>query len=586
MTSNQIRKEFVDFFVKKNHKLIKGSSLIPIDPSVLFTSAGMQQFKPYFLGEKSLYGNRTISVQNCLRTSDIDNVGDSTHLTFFEMLGNFSFGDYFKKEAIEFAFEFLTQNLKLPKDKIWITYFKGDKDIPEDKESLALWQELGISKDRIIGFGRQDNFWGPTGNQGPCGPTAEIHFDLTSKPCKLKGKCLPNCECHRYVEIWNLVFNQYFQNEKKELSLLKQNGVDTGMGLERLAMAVQGTTTLFETDLFWSIIQTIEEVCSKDYADEQASFRIIADHLKAAAFLIEAGIVPAKIDRGYILRRILRRAIRHAKRIELQDNGFEIILDEIFNMYQKLISSKDRIISVINEEKDDFEKARLAGLKEFKKKNIKGLDSPTGAYFYETHGLSIEDQKGLAKEIDIPVTITEEGLNEELRKHQEISRAGAQKKFGGIGINDIEDENDRYKATKLHTATHLLHQVLRQVLGNGVQQMGSDITPERLRFDFSFDRKVDAEELKQVAEIVNDIINKNLVVEKREMKYNDAIAQGALAFFKERYPEIVNVYFVRDFSKEVCAGPHVQNTSELGHFIILKEEAVGAGIRRIKAILK
>ncbi|MDD5621424.1 MAG: alanine--tRNA ligase [Candidatus Pacebacteria bacterium] len=580
MNSFDTRKAFLDFFVSKGHKEVKASSLIPTDESVLFTTAGMQQFKPYFLGEKSPYGNMVTTCQKCMRTSDIDNVGDVNHLTFFEMLGNFTFGQYFKKEAIQYAYEFLIDTLKLPKDRIWITYFKGDKDVEKDEESIKIWKELGISEDRMIGFSREDNFWGPTGNEGPCGPTTEIHYDLTGINCSLGDKCLPNCSCKRYVEIWNLVFNEFYQDKGKKLTPLKQNGVDTGMGLERLCMALQGKTILFETDLFDGIIKEIEKVSGKKYEDFQSSFRIIADHLKSAMFLIEAGILPGKNDREYILRRILRRAIRHAKNIGLKD--FNSILEKIFDIYEdiypEIIAGKERIISVIDEEKLKFEKTLEKGLKEFEKLSF--INSEKAFYLYESYGFPIELTIELAKEKNINVDLKE--FDDLQKKHQEISRAGAQKKFGGLGIDIVLDEKDRKEMTKLHTATHLLHQALRQILGEEVKQMGSDINPERLRFDFSFKRKLEKEELEKIENLINEKIKEGLEMKKEEMKYEDAIKSGALAFFKEKYPEIVNVYSIGNFSKEICAGPHVDNISELKCVKILKEEAVGAGVRRIK----
>jgi alanyl-tRNA synthetase len=605
MNSFETRKAFLDFFSSKDHKIVNGSSLIPTDPSVLFTTAGMQQFKPYFLGEKSPNGDIVTSCQKCMRTSDIDNVGDATHLTFFEMLGNFSFGKYFKKEAINYAYEFLTKELGLDKEKIWITYFKGDENVKQDRESFKIWEEIGIPKQRIIGFGKEDNFWGPTGNEGPCGPTSEIHFDLTGIPCSLGDKCLPNCECKRFVEVWNLVFNEFYQNNQKQLSLLDQKGVDTGMGLERLCMALQAKTNLFETDLFLPIIEAIGRASGKNYDDFKPSFRIIADHLKAAIFLIEAGILPGKNEREYILRRILRSTIRHAKKIELKD--FNPILEEIFkiygDVYPEIVENKERIIFVINEEKESAEKIIIKGSETFEVRTGGNVSADVAAIpiesiepnkpriitgkqaflMYQSDGLSIEQIQQLARERNMEVDI--EGFNECKKKHQEISRAGAQKKFGGLGIDMVDNEGDKEEMKKLHTSTHLLHQALREVLGNDVKQMGSDITPERLRFDFSFSRKVEKEELEKIEKIVNEQIKKGLNVKKEEMKYENAIASGALAFFKEKYPEIVNVYSIGDFSKEVCAGPHVENISNLGYLKILKEEAVGAGIRRIKAKL-
>jgi alanyl-tRNA synthetase len=607
--SNSLRKEFLKFFEEKGHKIVPSSSLIPTDPSVLFTTAGMQQFKPYFLGEESPYGKKVASCQKCLRTSDIDSVGDKTHLTFFEMLGNFSFGAYFKKETIELALEFLTTNCKLPIDKLWFTYFRqvpsadstsspqasSGQAIPEDLESKKILLELKIPEERIIGFGKEDNFWGPTGDEGPCGPTVEIHFDLTGKPCEKKDKCVPNCDCGRFVEIWNLVFNEYYQNEEKKLTPLQQKGVDTGMGLERLAMVVQEKPSIFETDLFLPLIEEIELNCKKTYQENPAAFRIIADHIKASAFLIQEGIQPSKVERGYILRRLLRRSIRYAKLIELSENGLIAVAKKTIDVYKKtypeLESKREEIITIIQGEKEKFSQTLQKGLKEFEKLIESGkkiIEGERAFYLYETYGFPLELTQEMAKEKGVEVDV--DGFYEAQKKHQEISRAGVERKFGGVGIEKIESAEEREKVTKLHTATHLLHQALRVVLGEEVRQMGSDINPERLRFDFSFSRKLSEEEIKKVEDLVNQKIQEDLPVKKREMKFEEAIKSGALAFFRERYPEIVTVYLIGDpsgqvFSKEVCAGPHVEKTGALGQFKIIKEESVGAGIRRIKAIL-
>jgi len=592
--SNSLRKEFLNFFEKKGHKVVPSSSLIPTDPSVLFTTAGMQQFKPYFLGEKSPYGNKVTSCQKCLRTSDIESVGDETHLTFFEMLGNFSFGAYFKKETIEFALEFLIKICGLSMENLWFTYFKGEGNVPEDLEAKEALIEAGVPKEKIIGCGREDNFWGPTGIAGPCGPTIEIHVDLTGQSCSKNTECLPNCECGRFVEVWNLVFNEYYQNEQKELSQLKQKGVDTGMGLERLAALVFNKNNLFETDLFLPLIQEIEINSQKDYQAFPSAFRIIADHVKASAFLIAEGITPSKVERGYVLRRLLRRAIRYGKMIELKEKGLVLIASKVIDIYKdfypELEKNKEQIFTAIQEEEEKFGKAINKGLKEFQKflqEGRKEINGEEAFFLYETYGFPLELIEEIAQEKGIK--IDKEGFYQAQKKHQEISRAGAKRKFGGVGIEYIETEADKEKVTKLHTATHLLHQALREVLGKEVRQMGSDINPERLRFDFSFSRKLTPEEIKKVEDIVNQKIKESLPVIKKEMPFQEAIKAGALAFFKERYPDVVSVYFIGDpskaFSKEVCAGPHVQNTSELGEFKIIKEESVGVGVRRIKATL-
>ncbi len=589
MNSRDIREKFLKFFEKRGHKIVPSSSLIPEDPSVLFTTAGMQQFKPYYLGEPSPYGKNVASCQKCFRTSDIDEVGDERHLTFFEMLGNFSFGGYFKKEAIELAFEFLISELKLPLERIWITVFKGEKDIPEDKESAKIWQNLGIKKEKIFGFPKSENFWGPTGTQGPCGPTTEIHYQVRENPCQKGKDCIPNCECSRFLEIWNLVFNEYFQDERKNLTPLKQKGVDTGMGLERLAQVCQRTKTVFETDLFLPIIQEIERISSISYNLKPKPFRIIADHAKASAFLISEGVLPSNVERGYVLRRILRRAIRYGRILNLPKGFLPQIMKKAIEIYQDIYpqvkEKEEEILVVVKNEQERFEKTLERGLKEFEKqvgkikeKNLKEIPGKVAFDLYQSFGFPLELTKEMAKEKGL--LVDEKGFFEEFKKHQEISRAGAEKKFGGIG------KAPSYEAIKLHTATHLLHAALRKILGPHVKQMGSDITPERLRFDFSHPQKLTEEEIKKIEDLVNEKIKENLEVKKEEMTYEEAIKSGALSFFKEKYPQRVTVYTIGDFSKEICAGPHVKRTGELGHFKIVKEESAGAGIRRIKAVLK
>lgn len=588
MDSRKLREKFLNFFEKKGHKIVPSSSLIPDDPSVLFTTAGMQQFKPYYLGIPSPFGKNVASCQKCFRTTDIDEVGDERHLTFFEMLGNFSFDGYFKKEAIEMAFEFLTKECKLSVENLWITVFKGEGEVPKDEESPKIWQKLGIKKEKIFGFSRKDNFWGPTGKEGPCGPTTEIHYQLRTEPCQKGKNCIPNCECSRFIELWNLVFNEYFQDESGKLSLLPQKGVDTGMGLERLAMVCQGKTNVFETDLFFPILKEIEEKSgsSKEY---QRQKRIIADHIKAAVFLISEGVFPSNVGRGYVLRRILRRAIRFLKILNLEKSLLLSLAKKVIEIYKDIYwqvkSKEEEILTVIQKEAEKFEKTLERGLKLFeseiqkcKLKNLKEIPSKTVFDLYQSFGFPFELVKEMAKERGF--LVNEEAFQEELEKHKEISRVGAQKKFGGIG------KSPTYQATKLHTATHLLHAALRQIFGEKVVQAGSDITPERLRFDFTFDRKLTKEELKKVEDLVNQKIKENLEVKREEMSLKEALEMGALAFFKEKYPERVTVYTIGDFSKEICAGPHVKKTGELGRFKIVKEEGAGAGIRRIKAILE
>lgn len=586
MASKELRKKFLKFFEKKGHKIVPSSSLLPTDPSVLFTTAGMQQFKEYYLGKSSPYGNRVASCQKCFRTSDIESVGDAKHLTFLEMLGNFSFGDYFKKETIEWALQFLIEDCKLKIDNFCFSFFKGEKDIAEDKESLEILKNLGIPKEKIYGFGRGDNFWGPTGLEGPCGPTVEIHYDLTEKPCQKGaqtssgGGCIPNCECGRFVELWNLVFNEYYQDQKGKLTLLKQKGVDTGMGLERLAMICQGKFSVYETDLFLPIIK---EIRGSDLSLTPRAVRIIADHIKGAVFLISEGIFPSNVERGYILRRILRRAIRFGKLLNLPKHFLIPLAKKVIEIYKdiypEILSKETDILTILQNEEEKFTKTLERGLKQFEKISAKGEISGLDAFhLFDTYGFPLELTQELAKEKGLAVDV--KGFNKAFEKHREVSRAGKEKKFGGVG------KETTYEATKLHTATHLLQAALRKVLGNYVKQMGSDINPQRLRFDFFHPQKMTQEEIKEVENLVNQKIKENLEVKKEETSYEEAIKLGALAFFKEKYPERVSVYLIGNFSKEICAGPHVKRTSELGEFKIIKEESLGGGLRRVRAILK
>jgi alanyl-tRNA synthetase len=482
MNSNELRKKFLNFFEKRGHKIVPSSSLIPTDPSVLFTTAGMQQFKPYYLGEPCPYGPNVASCQKCFRTSDIDEVGDERHLTFFEMLGNFSFGGYFKEEAIEYAFEFLFRELKLPIERAKFTVFKGDEEVPEDKESPRIWQKLGVPKEKIVGMGREDNFWGPTGLEGPCGPTTEIHIDG--------------------IEVWNLVFNEYYKDREGKLTPLKQKGVDTGMGLERLAMILQNKNSVFETDLFEPIIK---ELRIRNYElGNVRSERIIADHIKGAVFLISEGILPSNVERGYVLRRILRRAILHSKILNLPKNSLieaaKKVIEIYKDVYPEVLSKQADVLTVIENEREKFEKTLEIGLKKLKSqiencklRNEKVLPGKIVFDLFQSYGFPFEITKEIAKEEGLE--INEKDFKERFKKHQEISRFGAEKKFGGLG--KVID----YNMVKLHTVTHLLHAALREILGAKVRQMGSDITPERLRFDFSFDRKLTEEEIKKVEDL-------------------------------------------------------------------------------------
>jgi alanyl-tRNA synthetase len=570
MTSTEIRQKFLNFFEKKGHKIVSSSSLLPTDPSVLFTTAGMQQFKPYYLGEKSPFGQNVTTSQKCFRTSDIDEVGDESHLTFLEMLGNFSFGGYFKQEAIKLAYEFLFTELKLSPDQAVFTVFEGDKDVPEDKESAEIWKKLGVPDGRIKKCGRADNFWGPTGEEGPCGPTSEIHVNGT--------------------EIWNLVFNEYFMDRNKKLTPLEQKGVDTGMGLERLAMIVQEKPSVFGTDLFSPIIEEIP-------GSNQKAKRIISDHIKGSVFLISEGILPSNVERGYVLRRILRRAIRYGKLLNLPKNFLiplaQKVIDIYQNVYPELKSNEADILTVIQNEEEKFEKTLEQGLKEFNnfvlrrepKKGKAGvardqavLYGKDAFYLYQTFGFPKELMQEICKEKNI--NFDEEEFEKELNKHREISRAGMEKKFKS-GLADTSEQTVKY-----HTATHLLLAALREVLGPEIYQKGSNVTPERLRFDFNYPEKLSEKQIKKIEDLVNRKIKEDIAVEMTELPKEEALKMARISFDPSKYGKVVRVYKINDFSVELCAGPHVKRTSELGEFKITKEESSGAGIRRIRAVLK
>jgi len=605
MTSKELREKFLDFFKKKGHKIVHSSSLIPADPSVLFTTAGMQQFTLYLQGEKDPvkdFGTRhLISCQKCFRSDDIDEIGDDVHNTFFEMLGNWSIGQdlkkgYFKEGAIKYALEFLVETLDLDKNRIWSTIFKGEKGIPKDEESKKIWQENGIPGEKIKEFGTKDNLWGPVGKTGPCGPNSEIYYDRGEEFGCGRPDCGPNCDhCKRYVEIWNLVFMEYFKDENGDYNLLSQKNVDTGIGFERLIAILGGKPSAYESELFLPVIEGIENLSGKKYEKEKRNFRVIADHVRGSVFLISEGISPSNVERGYVLRRVLRRAIRYGKLLNLPKNFLIPLAQKVIEIYKDVypeVKSKETdILTVIQNEEEKFEKTLERGLKEFERvtalAGAADSDIPGEKIFdlYQSYGFPLELTEELAEEKGLKIN-KEEFLRFQ-KKHQEISRAGAEKKFGGVG------REATYESAKLHTATHLLHAALRQILGKHIQQMGSDITSQRLRFDFSHSRKMTDAEIKKVEDLVNQKIKEDLEVKKEEMSYEEAIKSGALAFFREKYPERVTVYSTSNpsalsgqvFSREICAGPHVKRTSELGIFKILKEESSGAGVRRIRAIL-
>lgn len=602
MNSGEIRQNFLDFFEKKGHKIVPSSSLIPSDPTVLFTTAGMQIFSPYLAGEKDVLKDfktrHLASCQKCFRTNDIEKIGDDTHHTFFEMLGNWSIGEdkktgYFKEGAIKYAWEFVIKKLKLDKDKIWITIFKGNRDIPKDEESKEIWMKLGVPEERIREFGEEDNLWGPVKDIGPCGPTSEIHYDRGEEFCCGDKNCGPNCpKCKRIIELWNLVFMEYKKEEDGSFKPLPYRNVDTGAGFERIVAVLQNKPSSYETDLFEPIIKEIEKISSINYSEKKEDFRVLADHIRASVFLISEGMVPSNLERGYILRRLLRRAICASKSLNLKEKSIILLAQEVINIYKgiypELQSKQSEILTILDNEEEKFGKSLMIGIgvtgSTF---NVGDITGEKAFDIYQTYGCPLETIEKIAKEKGKKI-INKESFYEAQKKHQEISRAGAEKKFGGVG------KEATYEATKLHTATHLLQAALRKVLGEEVHQMGSDITSERLRFDFSFNRKMAPEEIKKVQDIINQKIKENLIVKREEMEYGEAIESGALAFFKEKYPDKVSVYSTvspsntsgQVFSREICAGPHVKKTSELGKIKIIKEESSGAGIRRIRAILE
>ena len=589
MKAIEIRNKYLDFFKRHGHAVIPSAPLIPEnDPSVLFTTAGMQPLVPYLLGEKHPEGTRLTDFQKCLRTNDIDEVGDNRHLTYFEMLGNWSLGDYFKEESIAMSFEFLTKELGIPVEKLSVTCFAGDKDCQRDEVTASCWKKAGIPEDRIYYFGKDDNWW-IAGEEGPCGPDTEMFYD-TGKP-KCSENCNPSCGCGKYVEIWNNVFMEFFKTKDGKYTKLKQHNVDTGLGLERMAMLLQGKETPFDTELFKPVMDKLQELAGEN--DSIESRRIVSEHLRASMMIIQDGGLPSNVDRGYILRRLIRRMVRHLRKLQINLNELgeliDLNIDTLKEMYPELHQNSNKIKSVIIEEKDKFEKTLERGEREFNKivnrmKND-GKDTISGQdlfTLYETYGFPPEVTQDLAREAGLKVDTTE--FDKLFKEHQEKSRMGSEQKFKG-GLAGTGEQEVRY-----HTATHLLNAALKVILGKDVHQKGSNITPERMRFDFSCDHKLTDDEKKKVEDLVNEWIAQGLDVKCEEMKKDDAIKSGAECMFIEKYPDIVTVYSIGNdketVSKELCGGPHVKNTSELGHFKIKKEEASSAGVRRIKAILE
>ena len=579
MKADELRKKYIEFFKSKQHKEIKNSSLVPEnDPTVLFTTAGMHPLVPFLLGEKHPSGNRLVNIQKCLRTGDIDEVGDDTHLTFFEMLGNWSLGDYWKEDAIKFTFEFLTDKkwLNLPVEKLAISVFKGDKNAPKDTDSAKTWESLGLDKNRVGFLDKKENWWGPAGKTGPCGPDTEIFFWNSDKRVPKKF----DVKNENWVEIGNNVFMEYSKDEKGKYDELKQKNVDFGGGYERIYTILEGKKSIYESGLLLPIVEKIKEIAK---LDDKVSIRKICDHIRAATFLLGDGVVPSNVDQGYVLRRLIRVAIRHGNLLKI-NKDFTIDLAEIVikinsKEHPNLKEKKKIILEELDKEEIKFKRTLERGLNKFEKfsknKKISGKET---FLLFQSFGFPIEMTEELAKEKKIKVDL--KGYEAELRRHQELSRTATKGKFGS-GLADTSEAT-----TKLHTACHLLHAALQKVLDGKIEQRGSNINPERLRFDFSFDRKLDEKELKKVENLVNEKIKDGLEIKREEMTIKEAKKVGAEGIFDHKYGEKVFVYSVGKFSKEICSGPHVDNIKKLGKFKIVKQKSVGSGVRRIKAILE
>lgn len=592
LNSSELRKLYLDYYKSKGHAIIGSASLIPEnDPTVLFTTAGMHPLVPYLLGEKHPAGNRLTDVQVCVRTGDIDEVGDATHCTFFEMLGRWSLGDYFKEYAIACSHDFLLNQLEFDKDKFAVTVFAGDEDCPRDEESASYWKAQGIPEDHIFYCNKKHNWWGPAGITGPCGPDTEMFID-TGKP-KCSDDCSPACDCGKYVEIGNDVFMQYFKNADGTFSPLKQKNVDEGMGLERMLCILNGYKSVYETDLFAFAIKKLEELSGKKYGEDETmtvAMRIISDHTRTATFLLgdPKGISPSNVDQGYVLRRLIRRAMRYCRTLGIDDSALvtlaKLYVAKYEEAYPYIKENEGRIVSELEAEKDKFAKTIEQGLKEFDKivahlpENMTVFPGKTAFRLYDTYGFPIEMTAELAKEKGY--TLDKEGYDKAFADHQALSKAGAEQKFKG-GLADGGELTAR-----LHSATHLLNAALKVVLHDDtIQQKGSNITSERLRFDFNFPRPLTAEEIAEVEKVVNDEIAKDSEIKLEEMSVEDAKKAGAIGVFDNRYGDVVKVYTI-GFSKEICGGPHAKRTGELGKFRIVKEQSSSAGVRRIKAVLE
>lgn len=587
MTAQELRQKYLDFFKARGHKEIPSASLVPEnDPSVLFTTAGMHPLIPYFLGEPHPLGRRLVSVQKCVRTDDIDEVGDATHHTFFEMLGNWSLGDYWKQEAITWSYQFIIEELRLGPKRLFVTCFAGDQDALKDEESAQVWRSLGLTEEKIFFLGKKDNWWGPVGETGPCGPDTEMHYDLTQKTCG--PTCRPGDDCGRFSEIWNDVFMQYNKTAEGKFEPLTQKNVDTGMGLERTLAVINNLDDDYQTELFLPIIHKIEEISEKKYDEHKRNFRVIADHTKAAVFIITDGVEPSNKERGYVLRRLIRRATLQTKQLGVKDliqatkEVAEVFVSTMSPVYPELKEKHDFILRTLENEVNKFSQTLDRGLKEFQKqlpemKKNEELAGKIGFDLYQTYGFPIEITKELLEEQGLVIDL--EGFLKAFMKHKNLSRTASAGMFKG-GLGEQSEQT-----TKYHTATHLLHAALRQILGVHVEQKGSNITSERLRFDFSHPEKLTEEQIKQVEDLVNEKIEGGLPVSFEIMDRKKALKSGALGFFTQKYGDQVKVYSIGEFSKEICGGPHVENTDQLGKFKIIKEESASAGIRRIYATL-
>jgi alanyl-tRNA synthetase len=586
LSAAELRERYLRFFERRAHSRIPSASLLPEnDPSVLFTTAGMHPLVPFLLGEPHPQGKRLVNFQKCLRTNDIDEVGDVTHLTFFEMLGNWSLGDYFKNESLTWSYEFLVSELRLDPRRLAVTVFAGDQDAPRDDESAEIWRRVGIPQERIFFLPKADNWWGPAGATGPCGPDSEIFFD-TGRPDH--PGCRPGCACGKWFEIWNNVFMEYNRLADGSYQKLCRRNVDTGMGVERTLAALGGFDDIFRIETIFPLIQQVEALSGRRYDETPLPFRVIIDHLRAATFAIADGALPSNVEAGYVVRRLVRRAVRYGRELGIQGNFCSGLADEVIRLfegiYPNLRHRRPQVVEALEREENKFRRTLERGLREYHKvvagmqqRGERRMPAAEAFNLFETFGFPLPLTVELAREGGF--TVDEAGFERLFQEHREISRRGIDQKFKG-GLADHSEQT-----TRLHTATHLLHQALRLVLGPQVHQMGSNITPQRLRFDFSYDERLSEDQITRLEALVNTQIDRDLPVTMQMMALEDALASGALAFFSEKYGDQVKVFTIGDFSKEVCGGPHVTHTGELGHFHILRQESVGRGVMRLRATL-